>query len=248
MPTVPIPPEFPTIPAGTFPVPLTGATNGNFPDYSQHFNTIAYNIDSVVYELQKLNYTLTATAVPGEVGAILKVQAAATNDMTTLLAEILEQQIVMKGNIASISNALATIGGTMADGVATQQILTVATIKKQEKDIAETEAALARQNPPIAPQVITPDALTQKITGTVTDTGILAAQSKASGLASTAVNGALERGTNIVSSWFSGTAIAEFFNKNVATIGAAKTAEPAPVAAATTAKTAATTRATNLGV
>ena len=250
-----MPVEFPTPPtpetitvATAFPpgtATFTGTPTsftGSIPDYTPQFNNVSEAIENVAYELAKLNYTLAATSIPGEVGAILKVNAGAVNDMSSLMAEMLEQQIIMKGNIAQISNALATLGGTLADGVATQQILTVATIKKQEKDIAETEAALARQNPPIAPQVITPAALTSKITGTITDTGILAAQSKASGLASTAVSGALERGTNIVSNWFSGTAISDFFSKNVATIGAAKTAEPAPVAAATTVKSAATAR------
>lgn len=244
----PTAPELPTIPATPFPQGTPSFTGtptsftGSVPDYSQVFNTIAYNIDSVVYELQKLNYTLAATSTPGEFGAMFGAQASAVNDMSSLMADMLEQQVSMKGAIANISNALATVGGTLADGVATQQILTVATIKKQEKDIAETEAALARQNPPIAPQVITPAALTSKITGTITDTGVLAAQSKASGLASTAVSGALERGTNIVSNWFSGGAIAEWFNKNVASIGAAKAAEPTVVTAATEAKAASTER------
>jgi len=200
IPPVYTPPVF-TIPA-TLAVgssPLTGATTGNIPvlDYSPILASIAVSLAEISYELKLINFNQTVTSIPGTPGAINQVAASALNDIADVMSSMLANQNEMVGSTTRIQLALAGVAGAVGEGVATNQILASSTLKKHQKETAETEAAITASGR--EPTTLTTTDFQTKVTETINDASSVAIQSKATGFVSNSISNAVETTFNFAS-------------------------------------------------
>jgi hypothetical protein len=213
IPPVYTPPVF-TIPA-TLAVgssPLTGATTGNIPvlDYSPILASIAVSLAEISYELKLINFNQTVTSIPGTPASINQVAASAMNDIADVMSSMLTNQNEMTSAITRIQLALAGVAGAVGEGVATNQILASSTIKKHQKETAETEAAITASGR--EPTTQSRVDFQTKITETLNEASDIAIQAKASGFVSNSISNAVERTYNFASDQVSavGTAASNF--------------------------------------
>jgi hypothetical protein len=129
-----------------------------------------------------------ALAIPGSPACLMQVQAQALNDMSSLMASMLESQKDIKNNIALVQGAIAGMTGHVANGVTTMQIAATDQINNNKFSQNTTNAALKRADLP--PTEVTPEDLLATTQKTITNVTEFKGQVYAAGL----VEGALSTG------------------------------------------------------
>jgi hypothetical protein len=198
VPPVPVPGVVPTpfamgaLSAGTGPLAV--------PDYSILFNTFNVELSKISHELSVMNYLIGANSTTSTPGSINKVSASALNEMSDMMSSMLKNQNETTAVIGRISRALYGISGTVAEGVATNQIMASSTLKKQQKETAETEAAI-RESGRTPAEPTTTDFQT-KVSETLNDATEISVQAKASGFVSSVIGSATEKASTFTADAF----------------------------------------------
>jgi hypothetical protein len=187
----------PIVPPTTPPVAplsqLAGSTTGTltFPDYGLHLKAIATELSNIAYSLQSLNYNVSLATEPAGPAAFNQVAAGSLNDIADVMSSMLTNQNEMTAAVQRIQLALAGVAGAVGEGVATNQILASSTLKKHQKETAETEAAITASGR--EPTTQSRVDFQSKITETLEGATDLAIQSEASGFVSTSISSAIEK-------------------------------------------------------
>ena len=138
--------------------------------------------------------------IPGSPICMMQVQAQALNDMSTLMASMLDQQKDIKSNIALIQGAIAGLTGHVASGVTTQQIAVTDQINNNKFNQTTTNAALERADLP--PTEVTSGDLLETTQKTITDVTQFKGQIYAAGLVesslSTGITWGVQQGQDLV--------------------------------------------------
>ena len=208
------------------PSAFTGATTGTvtFPDYGPHLTAIATELSNIAFSLQSLNYNLSFTSDIGSPAAINQVAASSLNDVADVMSSMLTNQNEMTAAVQRIQLALAGVAGAVGEGVATNQILASSTMKKHQKETAETEAAITASGR--EPTTQTPTDFQTKITETINEASTISVQAKASGFVNRSIGSAIEKTYNFADDQVLGPA-AEFIKKQWTELIGTKVTKPA---------------------
>jgi hypothetical protein len=246
LPTV-SPPVLPLNPP-PFPVgALTGQTVGNLaaPDYSPYLSAIALELSNIAYSLQSLNYNMSFAADTGSPAAINQVAAGSLNDVADVMASMLTNQNEMTAAVQRIQLALAGVAGAVGEGVATNQILASSTIKKHQKETAETESAITASGREPTTQSRTD--FQTKINETLAEASDIAIQAKASGFISNSISDAVEKTYNFADDQVLGPA-GEFIKKQWNELIGTKVTKPEDTTKSAAVARKTITRMTKLGL
>jgi len=141
-----------------------------------------------------------ALAIPGSPACLMQVQAQALNDMSSLMASLLDQQKEIKGNIALIQGAIAGLTGHVANGVTTMQITATDQINNNKFSQNTTNDALKRADLP--PTEVTPEdffATTQKtITNVIEFKGQVYASGQVESALATGIAWGVQQGQDLI--------------------------------------------------
>jgi hypothetical protein len=124
------------------------------------------------------------------------------------MASMLENQNQMTSAISSIQLAVAGVAGAVAEGVATNQIVASSTLKKHQKETAETESAITASGR--TPTVQTPTDFQAKIQETINDASEVSIQAKTTGFINQSVSSSIEKTFQYTTDFIGGSAAAKF--------------------------------------
>lgn len=154
------------------------------------------------------NLTPAGAATPNAPVAIMRAQAQAINDMSALMAEMIDQQKKLNASIKVLQSAMGSVSANIAAGVTTQQFAVADQIKNNQFQQLTTNAALERAELPKT--VVQPTAIAEAVQSAVKDTLTVKAQVKSSALVEEQITSAVSwtqtTVTNIVAESFVGTA------------------------------------------
>jgi hypothetical protein len=240
-----VPPTTPLV--GGTPALLSGATSGSIPvpDYGPHLTAIATELSNIAYSLQSLNYNVSLATEPAGPAAFSQVAAGSLNDIAGVMARMLLNQNETTSAIQRIQLALAGVAGAVGEGVATNQILASSTLKKHQKETAETEAAITASGR--SPTTQTPTDFQTKINETIADASDVAIQAKATGFVSRSISGAIEKTYNFADDQVLGPA-ANFIKKQWNELIGTKVTKPEDTSASAAVTKSTVTRAAKLGL
>lgn len=205
----------PFSPSSSITLPGTGTIV--LPNYSLNFDQIAFYLAKIDYQLSLINYNFTTTSVTGTQAAINQVQAAAVNDMADLMASMVAGQTNITNALNGLQIAVGGLAGVAAEGVVTQQLLASSQIKKNKKEMAETDSAITASGR--EPKTISPADFQTEAQQVITDATTISAQSKAAGFVNRTVTDTIEKTWTYTSEWVgstaAATAIKDFWTNNV---------------------------------
>jgi hypothetical protein len=229
------------------PSAFTGATTGTvtFPDYGPHLTAIATELSNIAFSLQSLNYNLSFTSDIGSPAAINQVAASSLNDVADVMSSMLTNQNEMTAAVQRIQLALAGVAGAVGEGVATNQILASSTMKKHQKETAETEAAITASGR--EPTTQTRTDFQTKINETLAEASDIAIQAKATGFVSNSIGSAIEKTYNFAEDQVLGPA-GEFIKKQWSKIVETKVTKPEDTTKSAKVATKVVTRTGKLGL
>ena len=171
---------------------LTGAVEAQTILLEEQF--LALNL-----QLEQLNFSPAAGAIPGTPAASLQVIASSLNDVATVLASTMDNGAESNGGLRVIATALSGINAQIASGVSTMQLSYADQVHNNEFQQQTTNAALERSGLP--PTVVPDEDLQAKITKSITDAGSVKAQTAAIGFIETQLNNALTWTSTTLSVW-----------------------------------------------
>lgn len=248
-----------TVPVFTPPTPIPATspftppselTNGTgvlqFPNYGPHFNQIIFYLASIEFQLQRVNYQISTTSVPGTQAAINQVAAASLNDMSDVMSSMLGNQTSIISALNNLQIAIGGLAGVAAEGVVTNQLLASSQIKKNKKEMAETDSAIKDSGR--TPKDITPADFQEEAKQVIADATTISAQSKAAGFVNRTVSDTIEKTWSYTTDWVGSTAAAQaikqFWEQDVKS----KIFKPKEEVKETKVETKAQTRNTKLGL
>lgn len=159
-------------------------------------------------------WSVTALKTPGTPTAIMKANAQAMNDVTVLLASMIDQQKKLIASIQVIQSGIASVSANVSAGVTTQQLAVADQIKNNQFQQLTTNAALERADLPKT--VVNPADIQTQVQSAVQDTLTVKTQVKASALVEEQITSAVAWTTttasNIVAQSFVGTAATNAWN------------------------------------
>ena len=171
-------------------------------------------------------------AIPGSPIAMMQVQAQAINDMSSVMASMLERQKEMTEAISSIRTSLAGVSSHMASSVTTQQVALTEQIKNNKFTQQTTNAALERAELP--PTKVLPGNLVEDTRTLMNDVSMVKGQIYVAGLVEDNISKAATWTTTIVSDYISESFIGQAAGTAKKTIKAwLKIVDPPSKAAAT---------------
>jgi len=177
---------------------LAGNTSGTFQgvDYSNDFNTLIQaigllkgSVDALTLALDTTMLGVTASTVPGTLANSAKGATLAFQSISGLNVDGSKKSTDLQSTLGLIAKQLSGLSGTLAAGVATNQIIAADQIKKNAFDKEATQAALARNNLPAV--TVTNANFLQTIQSTVQDATSIAAQASATGFVTSTASKAI---------------------------------------------------------
>jgi hypothetical protein len=167
---------------------FTGATTGTIQgmDYSADFFELTTAVSFLTGAVNALTIALdtnmlgvTASTVPGTLANSAKGATIAFQSIAGLNVDGSKKSVDLQATLGLIAKQLSGLSGTIAAGVATNQIIAADQIKKNAFDKEATQAALTRNNLPTV--TVTPQSFLTTIQTTVQDASSIAAQASATG-------------------------------------------------------------------
>lgn len=165
---------------------------------------IAAQTTALVAQNEKL-WGQLGLAFPGSPITVIQAQAAALNDMASLIASMSDQQKEMTEAISSIRTSLAGVSSHMAAGVTTQQVALTAQIKNDKFTQQTTNAALERAGLP--PTQVKPADLVDDTRALVEDVSMVKGQVYVAGLVEDSISKAVTWTSDIITNYLSTTFI-----------------------------------------
>ena len=227
---------------GTF----SGQTNGQVTTIDQtiellaiaeSIDTLNFNIGTHLATMNSFNiaqWSAAGLGTPGAPIAVLAAQGKALNNMSAMMASMMETQSEIAAKLSGMQVGLAQVSSQVAAGVTTGQVQLAETIKNNKFQQQTTNAALVRSG--IEPTVVEPAGLVTTIQDTVTNVGPIKAAMAAANLVEQSIGSAVSWTTtsvgNMISESFIGTAAANAFTTVKGWIGITKPAETVKKAAA----------------
>lgn len=156
--------------------------------------------------------------IPGSPISLMQVQAQSLNDMTSMMASMMEQQKEMTEAISSIRTSLAGVSSHMAAGVTTQQVALTEQIKNNKFTQQTTNAALERADLP--PTKVLPVDFVEDTKVLIDDVSIVKGQIYIAGLVEDSISKATTWTTTVVSDYISETFIGSAARTAKATVKA----------------------------
>lgn len=227
---------------GTF----SGQTNGQVTtiDNTLEFVAIKTAIDGLTLAVNaNLNsmilfniehWSAAGLYTPGTPISVLASQGKALNNMSAMMASMMQTQSEIAAKLSGMQVGLAQVSSQVAAGVTTSQVQLAETIKNNKFQQQTTNAALVRSG--IEPTVVAPSSLTSTITETVNTVGPIKAAMAATNLVEQSIGSAVSwtttSVTNMISESFIGSAAASAFTTVKGWIGITKPEETVKKAAA----------------
>jgi hypothetical protein len=227
---------------GTF----TGQTNGQvttvdntieFVAIAEAIDTLNFNIGTHLATMNTFNVNQWSAAglkTPGSPIAVLAAQGKALNNMSSMMASMMQTQSEIAAKLAGMQVGLAQVSSQVAAGVTTNQVHLAETIKNNKFQQQTTNAALVRSG--IEPTVVTDPDLKTQIEDTVKQVAPLKIAADAAGLVEQTIGSAVTYTsttvTNMIAESYIGTAAANAFSTVKGWIGLTKPDETVKKAAA----------------
>lgn len=191
------------------------------------------NLNSMIM-LSIDNFSPAGLMTPGTPIAVLAAQGKALNNMSSMMASMMQTQSEIAAKLAGVQVGLAQVSSQVAAGVTTSQVHLAETIKNNKFQQQTTNAALERSG--IEPTVVAPTALGDTITDTVNTVGPIKAAMAATNLVEQSITSAVSWTTttvgNMISESFIGSAAASAFTTVKGWLGITKPDETVKKAAA----------------
>jgi hypothetical protein len=191
------------------------------------------NLNSMIM-LSIDNFSPAGLMTPGTPIAVLAAQGKALNNMSSMMASMMQTQSEIAAKLAGVQVGLAQVSSQVAAGVTTSQVHLAETIKNNKFQQQTTNAALERSG--IEPTVVTPTSLTTTIKDTVDNVGPIKLAMEAAGIVEQSISSAIGWTTttvgNMISESFIGSAAASAFTTVKGWLGITKPDETVKKAAA----------------
>lgn len=171
-------------------------------EYSSDWNTLNGHMLSAQSSLGQILATLELNTgalgalEPGSLSNSASQLLKVNSDMLKIMSQSMENINKITVAIENISGQLAAMSGTVAQGVATQQISVANQIQKNKFDQNATQAALARNGLPAVE--VTPTDLLDTIRTNVISAGEVAASASATGLVTSVSSSAISKATGYI--------------------------------------------------
>lgn len=161
--------------------------------------TMFVQLSAINAQLSDLNFTPSASAIPGTPAASLQVIASSLNDLATIMASTMEGGNEQTAGLRVIATALAGINSQVASGVSTMQLSYADQLHNNEFQQKTTNAALERSGLP--PTVVPEGELVAKIDKGIRDAGTVKAQTTAISFVETQIGNAVTWTTITLTGW-----------------------------------------------
>lgn len=170
--------------------------------------TVTVNDDIAVTALNLLNTNLSllnarigTPVMPGSLAAASAVQAASLNEISTLLATVVDQQKAMVESLSILQFALTGISTNIGQGVTTSQLAYIDQVKNNQFQQATTNDALERADLP--PTEVPDSTLNDTVLKTSNDIKTFQVQSQVASITTTGITyvqeGVVSGGTWLIS-------------------------------------------------
>jgi hypothetical protein len=178
--------------------------------------TMFVQLSALNTQLSDLNFSPSASEIPGTPAASLQVMAGALNDLANILASTMDSASEQTAGLRIIATALAGINAQAAASVTTQQLAFADQLHNNEFQQMTTNAALERSDLP--PTVVPDTGLTDKINKGIGDAGIIKAQTTAIGFVETQIGDAVRWTTITLTGWVAESYIGTFAAQRVTAV------------------------------